>query len=56
MKKNLKIAASIFLVSGFLVACADGEEPGEPEEPMAPDAPTEQMPEEDDDMETDEGL
>jgi hypothetical protein len=42
MKKNLKIFLSIFLVSGFLVACGDG---GNQEEPVTPDTPSEQAPE-----------
>lgn len=56
MKKHLKIFASIFLLSGFLVACADGEEPVE--EPMAPDVPGEEAPGDgmDPGTDTDEGL
>lgn len=56
MKKHLKIFASIFLLSGFLVACADGEEPAE--EPMAPDVPGEEAPGDgmDPGTDTDEGL
>lgn len=42
MKKPLKLFASILLLSGFLVACADDEAPAE--EPMTPDVPGEEVP------------
>lgn len=51
MKKNLQILASVFLLSSFLVACADDGE--NQEEPITPDVPGEEMPE--DGMETDPG-
>ncbi|GGN65695.1 hypothetical protein [Oceanobacillus indicireducens] len=56
MKKQLKILASIFLLSGFLVACADAEDPAE--EPMTPDVPGEETPDGgvDPSADTDEGL
>lgn len=41
MKKALKGFAAIFLLSGFLVACADGDNP---DVPVNPDVPNEQMP------------
>lgn len=52
MKKKLTIFASTCLLSGFLVACSDGEEQ-EPEQPIAPDVPEEQAPQ--DGNETDPG-
>ena len=42
MKKFLKVFAATFLLSGFLVACADGE--GDPGVPGNPDTPGEQTP------------
>lgn len=49
MKNSLKFSAALLLLSGFLVACAEGESP---EVPVNPDVPNEQMPED----ETDTGL
>lgn len=49
MKNSLKFSAALLLLTGFLVACADGESP---EVPVNPDVPNEQMPGDD----TDTGL